>query len=1192
MKIKRLELEGFKSFANKTVFEFNHQIVGIVGPNGCGKSNIVDSIRWVLGVQSAKALRGKEMSDVIYSGGISGKAAKFTQVSLTFDNSDHTIKTEYDEVQISRKLHSDGKSEYFINNSPARLKDIRTLFQDTGIGVSSYFIMEQGKVDSLVLTTSQERRKIFEEAAGISKFKTRRNEALNRLERVEQNLARLRDVIEEVKGQVKKVKGQAAKAHKYKEHSKILTKRKIERALYKFRELTDMRENLLDSTAKYSTEVQDFSTGLYEKRVNLEKLEVVRNEIHAEFASLQQKVFESEKKYESNFQQINFNKQRISEFEKQSEQAEKRILEIKGLRSQLLSDASGVQNEVDEFEQTKIELEQKMNALKDREKSSNDELTSKQNENKELNDTWVSTSRSKNELHNQIVEIESDIKAVSQRVANADRVITERKSKVDFLNGQLRNIEEEITALNTEISKRKQDFDATNKKLHEIETQQDGVEKIIDSRRMELSAKKSKLETLEKFLSDKSGTSTGNKAITEDIELMTRFKVVGELCDIFTVKSNYAPVIETLLGDFSDSLIVKTQSAAFDALDYLGKHGFGGVQLIVEEMLQKNTEIYDADESEFIEGVAFDLVKIKNKKHEKIMAALLGKTIVVSDINAAKELIGKIPEDIGIITMNREFLRMPAFFSGRPEETGIITIKAQIDLLKTEISADEKEIEHLQVKQAELEKSIDVIQESSQELTQKLKDLENQVAGRTSAAESHRNQTADIEKDIEVFSREKADSEKELLQLANDVKSKKSEEAEINKKLATLDDTKDEIESNLVKMSRRMSKLRDEINDLKIDLAEISGEYKNRKALIANIEDKLNLYETEDEDLQLKIKEYKILKETAIKEIESSDSFVAAAKEEIDSLKQDTDALTDKKDSIENEFQSVRADFDKHQNESQSMQNKLTEMKVKNDTSFERLQELKSTSESELNIDLEEVTRTYVAEIPPINEIEDEIKSIEDNIRKLGNINQEAIDELEDLTKKNDFLGNQEHDLLDARNKLRDVLVALETKSQELFIETFDSVRENFNKLFRKLFDGGSAEVFLEDPNDILNSGIEIRTTLPGTKPMMLSLLSGGERAMTAIALLFSIFLSKPSPFCILDEVDAPLDEANVNRYCAMLKEFSETTQFLTVTHSRISMANTEILYGITMPRAGISTKIAIELEHITDIIDEDELAD
>ncbi|MCK5342859.1 MAG: hypothetical protein KAR20_05615, partial [Candidatus Heimdallarchaeota archaeon] len=419
---------------------------------------------------------------------------------------------------------------------------------------------------------------------------------------------------------------------------------------------------------------------------------------------------------------------------------------------------------------------------------------------------------------------------------------TERKSKVDFLNSQLKNIEEEITALNAEISKRKQDLDAANKKLNEIEIQQNGVEKIIDSRRMELSAKKSKLETLEKFLSEKSGTSTGNKAIIEDSELMTRFEVLDELSNLFSVKSDYAPVIETLLGDFTDSLVVETQNAAFDALDYLGKHGFGGVQLIVEDMLQKNTEIYDADESELIEGVAFDLVKIKNKKHETILAALLGKTIVVSDINAAKDLLGKIPEDIGIITMNREFLRKPAFFSGRPEETGIITIRAQIDLLKTEISADDKEIEHLQTKHAELEKSIDVIQESCQELTQKLKELENQVAGRTSAAESHRNQTADIEKDIEVFSKEKADSEKELLQLAEDVKAKKTKEAEINKQLDALDEKKDEIESNLVKMSRRMTKLRDEINDLKLDLAEISGEYKNRKALITNIEDKLNLY--------------------------------------------------------------------------------------------------------------------------------------------------------------------------------------------------------------------------------------------------------------------------------------------------------------------------------------------------------------
>ncbi|MCD4656301.1 MAG: hypothetical protein K8S87_02040, partial [Planctomycetes bacterium] len=688
------------------------------------------------------------------------------------------------------------------------------------------------------------------------------------------------------------------------------------------------------------------------------------------------------------------------------------------------------------------------------------------------------------------------------------------------------------------------------------------------------------------------GTSTGNKAITEDSELMTRFKVVGELSDLFTVKSDYAPVIETLLGDFSDSLVVKTQNAAFDALDYLDKHGFGGAQLIVEELLRKDSEIYDAEESEFIEGIAYDLVKIKNKKNEKILSALLGKTIVVSDIKVAGELMGKIPDNIGIITMNREFLRKPAFFSGRPEETGIITIKAQIDLLATEIDADNKEIEHLQVKHAELEKSVELIAESIQDLSQKMKDLEKQASGRISAAESHKNQILDIEKDIEVFSKEKTESEKELHTLTDELKSNKTKENEINKKLADLDDKKDEIESALVKMSRRLTKLHDEINDHKIDLAEISGEYKNRKASITNIEDKLSSFETEDENLRSKIEEYKILKESSIKEIESSDSVVASAKETIDALKHDADALTSKKDSIEEEYLTVRADFDKHQGESQTKQNKLTEMKVKNDTAFERLQELKSTSESEMNIDLEEVTRTYVAEIPPINEIEEEIKSLEDKIRKLGNINQEAIDELEDLTKKSDFLSNQEHDLLDARNKLRDVLVALETKSQELFIETFDSVRENFNRLFRKLFDGGSADVFLEDPNDILNSGIEIRTTLPGTKPMMLSLLSGGERALTAIALLFSIFLTKPSPFCILDEVDAPLDEANVNRYCAMLKEFSETTQFLTVTHSRISMANTDILYGVTMPRAGISTKIAIELEHITDIIDEDELAD
>ncbi len=1185
MRLEKVILDGFKSFADKTEFSFNTPITAIVGPNGCGKSNVVDAVKWVLGEQSLKSLRSDQMADVIFSGSSSRKPLGTAEVSLFISNyngnNNGQLAIDTDEVQISRRIYKSGESEYRINNKICRLKDIRELFMDTGVGTKAYSILEQGQIERLVSASKTERRFVFEEAAGISKYKAHKKEALRKLERTEQNLLRLADILGEVAKRLRSVKLQAGKARNYLQYTQRLKELQVKYWLAEF--------------DKINTQLKEKKTSLAQVEQQLELLvtELSRNETFG--SELGERIIETENnlniagnrliavqsKIEQSLQRIEFLRARITELRQRSESTSQRIGKLQEQEKLFNENFSQYENE-----------------LKDCVKA----LDEKGREAKQIQKALQQINAERISLEADLEDEKSGIIDVVRKTAQLHNEIQSISTYRDNLSSQKERLTSRAETAKSELGKLLTEKAQHNARLEDIEKVLEELQQGLEDKRKEAEAIDSELEADNKGLAqskEQRSALNSELAILTDMEkryeglnnavqiiLRNRTQenskldyVDGILADIIAADVKYANAIESALEGKTDALVINNTNRlladkqTFEKLD-------GRVNFICLDKIRPFVDTKDFSILPEVKGRLAEFVKTDDK-YAPLMWQLLGKTLIVESLDTAAKLAEKTAAEYKFVTLKGEFLSSDGVIKlgSIGKTTGLISRKSQLRQLQQTIAAVESDVR-------KIENQIERKTAANSHLDKLCRDLRTSIYEANTQKMQISSKLAIYEQDIKRLSQEQPLLANEIdtlqEQIAQSVQKKYASEQKLQE-LEAVNDQRTvrikELESKYAERKEQQQIQQNRLADLRVALGQITEHRQAVEKAILSLQNQMRENQTASQASQEEIQSCNEQLEQAQKDIlgcEAAVSELYVEKEKnqqsSQSLQKEIEELLEEKKQTEQIIRLKRSEKSRIESTMSELKIELGQFEVKQQDLVERVQE-------ELQIDLQQAYENYRNEEVDWDKVRDEIAELRVKIERLGNVNLDAIDEQEGLEKRHEFLSSQVKDLNTSKGQLQQLISRLNQKSREKFRETFEEIRTNFQQIFRKLFGGGRADVVLEDAEDILEAGIEVIARPPGKETRSVSLLSGGEKSLTAIALLFAVFKTKPSPFCFLDEVDAALDEANNERFNMLVREFQKESQFIIITHAKRTMSIADVLFGITMQTRGVSKKISVKFD-------------
>ena len=1181
MYLKRLEMQGFKSFPDKTVLEFMPGITTVIGPNGSGKSNISDSIRWVLGEQSIKSLRGSKSEDIIFAGTQNRKSLGFAEVSIVIDNSDGKLPIEFSEVVVTRRIFRNGESGYFINKTPCRLKDVLELFMDTGIGKDGYSIIGQGKIDEILSNKSEERRNIFEEAAGIVKYRVRKNESEKRLEQTKLNLLRINDILSEIETNIDLLKTQSEKAKKYLSLREELKSIEIGLFLYNI----DNYKLNLDEIVKNIDIINSNRTD-EEARMSVlqnlkENLKIELEEIMSKIEQTQNLAFESEKKIEQINSEINVQTERISN---NKQNYERYLKEIEDLQKR--------NEEITEEKENRIQ--KKDNLMSNREKFVH-ELEEKENKLKELSDKLTEEEKNIEDKKKQVEEdtedkyknkeainiIEINNQNLQKRQKTVENEIQDTISKLD----EKRMLKSDILTTFNEKEAKREEY---KEKLAKIKTKKEEATSKIKEYEDRLNTLSSTLrikDSKQKFLSEmekeKEGYSRAVKAILLECEKNSQLNkgVKGVLANLISVPEKYQTAIETVLGATLQNIVTDTEEDAKKLIEYLRQNSLGRASFLpISSVKGKKVDRLIKNNLEGVIGIASDLIKT-DKKYEGIILNLLGRTVIVNNMDTAIILARQNSYSFRIVTLKGDIINSSGAISGgsnSQKTTSIIGRTNQIKELEKEIDDLNKQIEQISKEKEKYEQSIEsllkeveTLEQTSQEIEieyatekQKLELLEETIQSLETKLDELRSETKEIDETIKVNFEKKKELEQTILALDQEI-------TELTEKIKVF------AEQNKEKQ-KYIDDLNFDITNLRISVSSFDESSNSLEEILERIEKEL---QTNITSIENKTKQ----NENIVKENQELKVSIEEAQEKIKQIKLDVSTSSDVVENLKKEkisknehIRKTEADIEEKYAVIEEIKNQANKLEVK---------------KSKLDVELEqiinkmwedyEVTPNNVGEYKKPSNVQEttrQVKTLRDQIKDLGSINIDSIEEYKQTKERYDYMCEQRLDLENSSSKLKKVIQDMTKIMKEQFETQFKVINKNFGEVFKELFGGGKAELKLTDEEDILNSGIEIEVQPPGKKLQNMSLLSGGERAFTAIALLFAILKINPAPFCVLDEIEAALDDVNVYRFADYLKKFATETQFLVITHRKGTMEAADTVYGITMEERGISKLLSMNL--------------
>ncbi len=1179
MYLKNIEIHGFKSFANKIVLKFHNGITGIVGPNGSGKSNVADAVRWVLGEQRIKQLRGASMQDVIFSGTEMRKPLGYAYVAITLDNSDHQLAIDYDEVTVARRIYRSGESEYLLNGTPCRLKDVNELFYDTGIGKEGYSIIGQGQIDKILSGKPEERRELFDEAAGIVKFKKRKSAAQKKLEDEKQNLVRVNDILSELEKQIGPLEKQSEKAKIYlkkREELKMVdvnmfllenlrlqeqlktSEEKYRIASDDFEETSKRYEQIKEEYEHIQEEMEALDKTIEEERATLTDTSVMRGKLEGEINVLKEQI-KSAQNNEEHF---------VKRQNTIQKEMDRKLLD----KEEILKDKEVIDKQVAEIEESRNEAREKLLLVQKQIEELNNQIEAGKN-------TIIEALNSRATIKSKLGRYDTMTEQINIRKAELTSRILRIKSDEAQQEAAIKSLEEEFQKINEEIRKLNESQESKEEQLTLFREELANKDQKLRDTQVKYHQEKSKLDTLTNLTERYEGYGGSVKKVMERKE--QEKGIIGVVADIIKVDKKYETAIETALGGNIQNIVTDNEETAKKMIRYLketkaGRATFLPLTSITHPQEFKNPE---ALSEEGVLGMADELVHI-DKKYQNVAKAMLGRIVVVDQVDHAVKIARKFDYGIRMVTLEGELLVPGGAISGGAfkNNSNLLGRRREMEELEEkvkkylkEIDALLSEIEDTKQKRNQVRLSIeedkaalqrkfieqntarlnvikaeerrDEASEGSMELKNEERDIENQI-------QEIQIQKQEIQKELSESEELEKNVDLQIREFTTELEGRREEESAQSALVAEWDVEVEKMlqqqnfhQQNVERIDGEIRRLSEELNEVLEGIKSNEEEVTQKKNNIEELEKTIVASHTTQDDTELKLKEDVVHKEEL------------AAKQK--NFFADRESLAEKMTGLDKEVYRLNAQKERIQESLESQINYMWD---------------------EYEITLSDAASMRNPEMNDLPAMKKESSSLKEQIKKLGDVNVNAIEDYKNLMERYTFLKGQHDDLVEAEKTLEGIILELDSAMRKQFHEKFAEISREFDKVFKELFGGGKGTLELMEDEDILEAGIRIIAQPPGKKLQNMMQLSGGEKALTAIALLFAIQNLKPSPFCLLDEIEAALDENNVTRFAKYLHKLTKNTQFIVITHRRGTMEKADRLYGITMQEKGVSTLVSVNL--------------
>lgn len=1172
MRLKSLEIKGFKSFADKTIVNFDEGVTGIIGPNGCGKSNIVDSIRWVIGEQKISHLRSENLDSLVFNGSRTRSASGLAEVSLTFENTKNLLPTEFSTITITRKFYKSGESEYRLNDVQCRLKDIQNLFMDTGVSTDSYAIIELGMVDDIIKDKENSRRRMLEQAAGISIYKTRKKEAKQKLEATEQDLARIEDLLFEINNQLKSLENQAKKAEKYyeikkdyREISVELAKAALEGFNLTYRELNEQSEAETDKKIKLEAEIATEEAAIEQEKIGfIDKERALQSMQHA-FNDLLQTLRSRENDKNLASQRLNFLKERAHSMQDFLEKSEG---QLKGLEESIAFTQEQVGDEESKLQSLRQQLENLKADVEEKRKVFDEKrihLDSLRNEN-------LSIQRNQ-------FEAEKKVAVADTSIQNLERSLEQLEEEAEVRQSQLKQLEEEKTGKEQELETRRTDLQQlqeqhertkeqilqTQSQLEQLRQQLADENRVLDSRKNEHDLLKSLIDSMEgypesvKFLHNNTGWN----------------HTAPILSDIIYVKEEYRAAVENVLDPYLNYYVVNNLQEGLQAVHLLDEHKKGKANFF---LLDKFAEEPPAPTHQPENTIpAIDVIEV-DPQFRQLAMHLLGNVFIAENEDA-------LANSNGAVVLEKHGKYVKGKYSLTGGSVGLFEGKKigrakNLEKLRDEIAAQEKVVSGLksaiQARHNEVigyneqlkENAIRQTQDAINQLTNQVFSLENKIENLHALQQASRIKMEEQQQALQETMTSIEGTRSEWMQLVTRLN-------ELRATLKTAEDEYRSVEEDYNQASAaynefnlQVTRQQSKISGLKQELEFKSNQLQNLNAQIENNASQLRQTEeniVESEELQTvaetQLVELLRRKEEEERKLNEADQAYYNLRNELNAKESELRHKVKEKEQVEHLLGAIK--------------DKLNELKL-------QLAGMKERLNVEFRINLDDILDQPRTSDTPVEELQEKADRMKKRLENLGEVNPTAIEAFQEMKKRYDFILEQKNDLTSAKDSLMQTIQEVEATANQQFLDTFNKVRENFQKVFKALFtEEDTADLILENPENLAETSIDIVAKPKGKRPSSITQLSGGEKTLTATALLFAIYLIKPAPFCILDEVDAPLDDANVGKFTNMIRRFSENSQFIIVTHNKMTMGAVDVIYGVTMQEPGVSKLVAVDFRNL-----------
>ncbi|HEW0736889.1 TPA: chromosome segregation protein SMC [Streptococcus pneumoniae] len=1177
MYLKEIEIQGFKSFADKTKVVFDQGVTAVVGPNGSGKSNITESLRWALGESSVKSLRGGKMPDVIFAGTESRKPLNYASVVVTLDNHDGFIKDAGQEIRVERHIYRSGDSEYKIDGKKVRLRDIHDLFLDTGLGRDSFSIISQGKVEEIFNSKPEERRAIFEEAAGVLKYKTRRKETESKLQQTQDNLDRLEDIIYELDNQIKPLEKQAENARKF------LDLEGQRKAIYLDVLVAQIKENKaeLESTEEELAQVQELLMSYYQKREKLEEenqtLKKQRQDLQAEMAKDQGSLMDLTSLISDLERKLALSKLESEQVALNQQEAQARLATLEDKRSSLSQEKSDKESSLALLEENLVQNNQKLNRLEAELLAFSDDPDQMI---ELLRERFVALLQEEADVSNQLTRIENELEnshQLSQKQADQLEKLKEQLATAKEKAGQQKA---ELETAKEQVQKLLADYQVCAKEQEEQKTSYQAQQSQLFDRLDSLKNKQARAQSLENILRNHSNFYAGVKSVLQEKDHLGG--IIGAVSEHLTFDMHYQTALEIALGASSQHIIVEDENAATKAIDLLkrnrsGRATFLPLTTIKARTISSQNQDTIAASPGFL-GMADELVTFDTRL-EAIFKNLLATTAIFDTVEHARAAARQVRYQVRMVTLDGTELRTGGSYAGGANrQNNSIFIKPELEQLQKEIAEEEASLRSDEVSLKNLQDELARLTERLEAIKSQGEQARIQEQGLSLAYQQTSQQVEELETLWKLQEEElnrlsegewQADKEKCQERLTTITSEKNNLEAEI-----------EEIKSNKNAIQERYQNLQEELAQARLLKTELQGQKRYEVADIERLGKELDNLDIEQEEIQRLLQE-------KVDNLEKVDTDLLSqqadeAKTQKTNLQQGLIRKQFELDDIEGQLDDIASHLDQARQQNEEWIRKQTRAEAKKEKVSERLRHLQNQLTDQYQISYTEALEK-AHELENLNLAEQEVQDLEKAIRSLGPVNLDAIEQYEEVHNRLDFLNSQRDDILSAKNLLLETITEMNDEVKERFKSTFEAIRESFKVTFKQMFGGGQADLILTE-GDLLTAGVEISVQPPGKKIQSLNLMSGGEKALSALALLFSIIRVKTIPFVILDEVEAALDEANVKRFGDYLNRFDKDSQFIVVTHRKGTMAAADSIYGVTMQESGVSKIVSVKLKDLESI--------